>query len=340
MQLPPKVLKQMLAELGFGGEVYVDKANLARRVMAARALAQVKQNVYAPIRGGARVDRAGQVRWPQTAPTSASRSADTNTSANSCRVSAGQERTSATTAPPSPAHAPTVPMPAAPTPRTPKPRTPTPREPPSEADQKGTKSETNPSTKRPILPMCHLCSRQFGSSSLEIHGKPAPEAKKEAPVGKGLGSKVWAEFNEGQEDGWKATLESCPNCARAFLPDRLAVHLRSCAPKASTSRAVIPPTHDEIRAALSLFDTDNDGTLTVDEVVGIMTSSVTGSPMTMPEAQSFVDKFDHNGDGQLDLEEFSHAMTSMQTSKGQRAAGSSRTVRSESRNSRNYRVQV
>ena len=59
MQLPPKILKLMLAELGLANEVYVDKANLARRVMAARALAQVKLDVYAPIRGGARVDHAG-----------------------------------------------------------------------------------------------------------------------------------------------------------------------------------------------------------------------------------------------------------------------------------------
>ena len=60
------------------------------------------------------------------------------------------------------------------------------------------------------------------------HGKPAPEPKVEAPVGKGLGSKAWAEFNEAQEEGWQETLEPCPQCGRTFLPDRLAVHLRSC----------------------------------------------------------------------------------------------------------------
>ena len=35
-ELPPKVLKKMLGAYGLGGEQYVDKANLARRVMAAR----------------------------------------------------------------------------------------------------------------------------------------------------------------------------------------------------------------------------------------------------------------------------------------------------------------
>ncbi|KAL3900549.1 MAG: hypothetical protein SGPRY_012443, partial [Prymnesium sp.] len=46
MQLPPKVLKQMLAGLGLSREVYVDKANLARRVMAARALSQMKAEIH------------------------------------------------------------------------------------------------------------------------------------------------------------------------------------------------------------------------------------------------------------------------------------------------------
>ncbi|KAL1499061.1 hypothetical protein AB1Y20_013576 [Prymnesium parvum] len=94
-------------------------------------------------------------------------------------------------------------------------------------------------SKRPNLPLCHLCGRQFGSSSLEIHlkecrkryerehGKPAPDLKTRTPTG-ALGSKAWAKFQETQEEGFREALEPCPHCGRTFLPDRLKVHLRSC----------------------------------------------------------------------------------------------------------------
>ena len=47
-ELPPKVLKKMLGAYGLGGEQYVDKANLARRVMAARAAAQAARRRKPP----------------------------------------------------------------------------------------------------------------------------------------------------------------------------------------------------------------------------------------------------------------------------------------------------
>ena len=77
------------------------------------------------------------------------------------------------------------------------------------------------------LPVCHLCGRQFGTASLEIHqkmcrakferekGRPAPDA----PAG---GNDAAALAFETE------VLEPCPHCGRTFLPDRLEVHLRSC----------------------------------------------------------------------------------------------------------------
>ncbi len=85
--------------------------------------------------------------------------------------------------------------------------------------------ETAPSPK-PALPVCHLCGRQFGSASLQIHqrtcrlrferehGRPAPEA----PATNAAASQLFE----------AEVLKPCPHCGRTFLPDRLEVHLRSC----------------------------------------------------------------------------------------------------------------
>ena len=94
----------------------------------------------------------------------------------------------------------------------------------------------------PALPFCHLCGRQFGTTSLGIHmkackekwerehpGKTAPEPARELPVGAAAGSKGWREFNEAANERFNdETLEPCPHCGRTFLPDRLQVHLRVC----------------------------------------------------------------------------------------------------------------
>lgn len=92
----------------------------------------------------------------------------------------------------------------------------------------------------PNLPACHLCGRQFGTSSLAIHlkackerwerehKKPAPEPNMPIPVGAKVGSKEWAAFNMDAEKTYEANLEPCPFCNRTFLPDRLPIHLRTC----------------------------------------------------------------------------------------------------------------
>ena len=99
---------------------------------------------------------------------------------------------------------------------------------------------------KPNLPMCHLCGRQFGSSSLKIHmkactekyererGRPPPEAPsahlggEDRPVGKGMTAREVEEYNDAAYSAWSGDLEPCPHCSRRFLPDRLEVHLRSC----------------------------------------------------------------------------------------------------------------
>jgi len=91
----------------------------------------------------------------------------------------------------------------------------------------------------PVLPVCHLCGRQFGTTSLAIHlrtcehkyeqehGKKAPAA----PSVPQMGTKA-ATIEAHNEAAYSVfqdeALEPCPRCARTFLPDRLVVHLRSC----------------------------------------------------------------------------------------------------------------
>ena len=93
----------------------------------------------------------------------------------------------------------------------------------------------------PPLPFCHLCNRQFGTSSLPIHvkacterwerehGRPAPQPAVDMPSNAKPGSREWREFNEAAQAKFNSdTLQPCPHCGRTFLPDRLQVHLRSC----------------------------------------------------------------------------------------------------------------
>ena len=94
----------------------------------------------------------------------------------------------------------------------------------------------------PRLPSCHLCGRQFGTTSLGIHikackqrwerehGRAAPEPDVEMPLGAPAGSKAWEQFNAAANSKFNTdTLQPCPHCNRTFLPDRLPIHLRSCA---------------------------------------------------------------------------------------------------------------
>lgn len=102
---------------------------------------------------------------------------------------------------------------------------------------------------RPRTVVCHICGREFGTASIDIHvpqcekkweateaQKPANERRPvpKAPVVNPGVSK--AEYNQAALQQWNdEALLACPNCGRTFLPDRLEVHLRSCKPKDVTS---------------------------------------------------------------------------------------------------------
>ena len=71
-----------------------------------------------------------------------------------------------------------------------------------------------------------------------------------------------------------------------------------------------------IRAAFELFDTDNSGTLTVEELIAILQMrgdrTQVEELITRAEAQQMISRFDSNGDGVLDYEEFVLAFSSVQ----------------------------
>lgn len=83
------------------------------------------------------------------------------------------------------------------------------------------------------------------------------------------------------------------------------------------------PTQDEVLSTFRAFDKDGSGTLTVDELVGVLTNPSTGLAMSMAEATRFINEFDVNHDGQLDLEEWSAAI-GLPTSTRQRPSPPSR----------------
>ena len=61
----------------------------------------------------------------------------------------------------------------------------------------------------------------------------------------------------------------------------------------------------EIREAFTTFDRDKSGTLTADELVGILCHPQGGKAFTVDEAKALIGKFDTNDDGELDIHEVS-----------------------------------
>ena len=98
---------------------------------------------------------------------------------------------------------------------------------------------SKPKTARPSLPVCYICGRQFGPTSLPIHEKSClkkfemenaklePHLRRPQPV-KPDASLSPAAANEAAYESYCDTLVPCQYCGRTFLPDRLEVHLRSC----------------------------------------------------------------------------------------------------------------
>ncbi|KAG5481616.1 hypothetical protein CUR178_06968 [Leishmania enriettii] len=111
----------------------------------------------------------------------------------------------------------------------------------------------------PLLPTCYLCGQQFGTASISIHVPQCYEKKlaqwqnadsrtrgqppkhPDTVNWRGRSDASAREQAEDQFQEFMNNLEACPNCSRKFLPDRLAVHLRSCRPnnpaKAISARA-------------------------------------------------------------------------------------------------------
>ncbi len=66
---------------------------------------------------------------------------------------------------------------------------------------------------------------------------------------------------------------------------------------------------DILRKAFSTFDKDGNGKLSATELIGILTRSGGGTPLSRADAQAIIADFDTDADGHLDLEEFVKAFS-------------------------------
>jgi hypothetical protein len=104
------------------------------------------------------------------------------------------------------------------------------------------------------LPVCHLCGREFGTHSIQIHikacavkyerekGKPAPPAPNmlnEVTAGdRPISAVDWEKYNEQANATAEGNMERCPDCGRTFASkERLSVHFRSCTGEKKILRA-------------------------------------------------------------------------------------------------------
>ncbi|XP_031794858.1 zinc finger protein 474 isoform X4 [Sarcophilus harrisii] len=103
--------------------------------------------------------------------------------------------------------------------------------------------------RRPPTIICYICGREYGTMSISIHEPQClkkwhnennllpkefrrPEPKK--PEVRNIAAKGYYDLDGINETDWtsaQSQLVPCDNCGRTFLPDRLAVHQRSCKPK-------------------------------------------------------------------------------------------------------------
>lgn len=144
----------------------------------------------------------------------------------------------------------------------------------------------------PVLPRCYMCGQQFGTTSIGIHIPQCytkklaqwqagdPLTRGQAPKhpdtvnwkGEGLSK---GQQNDHQFKEFVSTLETCPNCERKFLADRLVVHLRSCKP-GSTSKPV---------SAKSVLPHSGNDNVSSKPSPSAMTESSSPSPASAPVNQ-------------------------------------------------------
>ncbi len=98
----------------------------------------------------------------------------------------------------------------------------------------------------------------------------------------------------------------CSNCGQKCVGE--AKFCMYCGTQVLQDKPTGRPGNMSMWQAFKSFDKDGSGTLTADEVVGILTSTRGGAPMSASEARMFVAYFDTNGDGVLDANEFCAAM--------------------------------
>jgi hypothetical protein len=104
---------------------------------------------------------------------------------------------------------------------------------------------------RPRTVVCYLCGREFGSKSISIHEpqclqkwhiendklplhqrRPEPKKPEVVPISGRPGGYDISAMNDAAFQTAMDNRVPCANCGRKFNPDRVAVHERSCKPKA------------------------------------------------------------------------------------------------------------
>ena len=66
---------------------------------------------------------------------------------------------------------------------------------------------------------------------------------------------------------------------------------------------------DILASAFARFDKDGNGKLNATELIGILTRTGGGQPLSRADAQAIIEDFDTDADGMLDLKEFVKAFT-------------------------------